>query len=374
VRILHSYKVYGPEFEGGIPYVIATLTGQHAADLDNRILVARKKGLSKKYQLDGVPVEAVTSLGTLFSTPLAPSFPFKLINRAEHCDIVVHHAPFPLADLALYRLPPDVALVVYWHADIVGFPLLKSIVKPATVKTLQRADRIIVADQSTIANSHLLHAFAYKCTVIPYGTDVERWSDCTESEIMESNSLRQKHPRLILGIGRLVTYKGFAVLLEALREIDGHLVLIGEGPLATKLETLADDFGTSGKVTFAGRLPSATVKAYLHAARVLAFPSVTTAEAFGIVQLEAMAAGLPIVNTALATAVPRVARHEQEALTVAPNNPKALAEALRRILDNPCLAERLGRAGKARATLEYGESTYVRRVRNVYEGLLPNRK
>jgi rhamnosyl/mannosyltransferase len=333
-------------------------------------MVARHKGPSRIYQLDGVFVEAVASFGTLFSTPLAPTFPLALLNRAANCDIVVHHAPFPLADVAVYRLPAHVGLIVYWHADIVGFPLLKKLVTPAIRATLRRADRIIIADQSNIDSAELIREFAGKCAIIPYGADVGSWSTCTAEEAEAAADLRKRHPRMILAIGRLVPYKGFAVLLQALARIDGHLVLVGEGPLEPELRSLAGDLGISNRVTFTGRLAASEMKPQFHAARVLALPSVTTAEAFGIVQIEAMAAGLPVVNTGLPTAVPQIARHEHEGLTVPPSDVAALAAALGRILDDPMLAERLGRAGQFRAQSEYSEQVYMSRIRTVYEDVL----
>jgi len=370
LRVLHSYKVYRPEVDGGIPFVIATLTRPDADGGEDRILVARLKGRSKRYAVDGVPVEAVASFGTLFSTPLAPSFPFALRHAARSCDIVVHHAPFPLADLALATLPADVPLIVYWHADIVGFPVLKKLLAPVIVRTLRRADRIIVADRTTIAGSALLRPFADKCAVVPYGIDVDQFAVLSDLEQASAQALRAQSPRMILAIGRLVPYKGFGVLLESLKDLDAEAVIIGEGPLESELRTKAADLGIAGRVRFAGRLSSSEMKAHLHAARVLAFPSVTTAEAFGIVQLEAMAAGLPIVNTSLGTAVPYIARHDHEALTVTPDQPRPLADALRRILDEPALAERLGRSGQSRARAEYSQQTFVSRVRSLYSDIL----
>jgi rhamnosyl/mannosyltransferase len=370
LKVLHSYKVYRPDVDGGIPFVVATLTGPGAEDIENEILVARGKGFASRYHVDGVPVEAVTSLGTLLSTPLAPSFPFTLARRARSCDIVVHHSPFPLADVAMSALPANVALIVYWHADIVGFSLLKQLISPALRNTLRRADRIIVADRSTIESSTILRPFADKCTVIPYGVDVDYWTRSTEQETAAAERLRKQFPRMVLAIGRLVPYKGFGILLQALQQLDAQAVIIGEGPLEQELKTLANELGVAGKVHFAGRLSASETKAHVQAARVLAFPSVTSAEAFGIVQLEAMAAGVPIVNTALGTAVPRIARDELEALTVAPNDPQALATALRRILEDPSLRERLGHSGRERARAEFSHEAYLSKVRSVYQSVL----
>jgi rhamnosyl/mannosyltransferase len=109
------------------------------------------------------------------------------------------------------------------------------------------------------------------------------------------------------------------------------------------------------------------MKVHLHAARLYAFPSVGAAEAFGIVQLEAMAVGLPIVNTNLPTVVPHVARHGLEALTVPPNDPAALAAAISQLLADRELSQRFGAAGRRRAMTDYDLENFVRRVEEVYD-------
>src|SRR5258708_36320657 len=145
--------------------------------------------------------------------------------------------------------------------------------------------------------------------------------------------IRGRQPRHIGAVGRLVGYKGYDVLVRVMQTIAGHATIIGEGPLLAELQQLAIGLGVSDRIRFAGRLTRSEIKQIFYSAQVFAFPSVTEAEAFGIVQIEAMAAGLPIVNTHLATTVPLVARHDLEALTVAPNDPQALSQALNRILD-----------------------------------------
>src|SRR5262249_12684627 len=116
LKVLHTYKVYRPDVDGGIPFAIASLSKMSPTGVRNEILVARLKGLSRKYAMDGVPVRAVFSFGTLFSTPAAPTYPFALLRRAKSNDILVHHAPFPVVDIALPYLSKCKPLIVYWHA------------------------------------------------------------------------------------------------------------------------------------------------------------------------------------------------------------------------------------------------------------------
>src|ERR1700682_2844892 len=239
---------------------------------------------------------------------------------------------------------------------------------------LARADRIVVAGQPMIDNSEFLRPHAEKCVVLPYGMDLDYWRTLDASERAGVDELRRQQPRHIVALGRLVGYKGYDVLVRAMQTIDGHATIVGEGPLLAELQQLATALGVSDRIRFAGRLTRSEIKQLFYSARVFAFPSVTEAEAFGIAQVEAMAAGLPIVNTDLATSVPLVARHDREALTVAPNDPHALSQALGRILDEPALAERLGAAGRERAKREFDQAVFRARMASIYEEAVLARK
>src|SRR4051812_42869659 len=95
-KVLHAYKVYPPDVDGGVPSAIKTLCASKNPDFNNSILVARSRGLGRTYRSAGTPVEAVASFGTLFSTPAAPTYPGAFLRRANASDIAIHHAPFPL--------------------------------------------------------------------------------------------------------------------------------------------------------------------------------------------------------------------------------------------------------------------------------------
>jgi ABC-type polysaccharide/polyol phosphate export permease len=101
-------------------------------------------------------------------------------------------------------------------------------------------------------------------------------------------------------------------------------------------------------------------------ADVFVMPSVTSAETFGIVQIEAMAAGRPIINTALDTAVPHVARDGIEAITVPPRDPAKLAEAINTLINDPERRRRMGEAARRRAIADYAMDTFHKGIETVY--------
>jgi glycosyltransferase involved in cell wall biosynthesis len=373
LRVLHSYKVFPPDIMGGIPEVIAYLA-KGMSRHESSLLVARSRGRGRHYRFEGIPVEALASFGTVVSSPVAPSFPFVLASRSRDVDLVAFHHPFPLNDIGVaIGFPIQTALVVHWHSEIVGRRALAGLVAPFIRRTLKRAQHIIVSHPSMVTASPFLPAFAEKCAVIPYGIDVPYWNELDSSQRRRMEGLRSQHPRLVVATGRLVPYKGFDVLIEALNRLDATAIIIGDGPLRRDLLQRAARLGVGDRVILAGMLSRDDLKIHLHAARLYALPSVTPAEAFGIVQLEAMAAGLPIVNTNLPTGVPHVARHGLEALTVPPNDPAALATAIAQLLDDQGLALRFGSAGRARVTTEYNLELFITRTEEVYEQAVRSR-
>jgi glycosyltransferase involved in cell wall biosynthesis len=369
-RILHAYKTYRPETEGGIPTAIAALCAA-CPDADSTILTCGTPGAA---DVDGAWVVRARAFGQLFSLPLAPSWPLHFWSEAADADLVVVHTPFPLADAAAALHFPDRAgLVVHWHSDIVSQRRLGALISPVTQLLLDRADAIVISNPA-LAESAALTRHRKKLVTIPFGIDTGSWSAPLDDEQAARRSmLRACFPRLIAAVGRLVPYKGFSVLIEAMRRIDAQLVIIGEGPQRRNLEHQILEAGLSGRVILSGRVDSAELQTMLHSADVFAFPSILPSETFGIAQLEAMACGLPVVNTALPTGVPWVARHEREALTVPPGDPDALALALQRLLQEPALARQLGAAGKIRANVLFSHEQFTQRVQNLYGGILQER-
>jgi rhamnosyl/mannosyltransferase len=367
LRVVHAYKVYTPEVIGGIPEVIRLVAGGLAQSCSSRILVSRMRGRGGREMMGEVPVHRVTSLGNLLSMPLAPTYPLSLWADAYHADLVAYHAPFPLVDLAVsLHFPRHTALIVHWHAEIVAQRRLLPVVAPLIRRTLARAERIIVSSQAMIDGSPTLRPFADKCAVIPFGIDASAWSTLSAEESAKVAELRTRCPRLVVAVGRLVRYKGFDVLIEAMRNVEGQLTIVGTGPLENALQRQIAEAGLAHRIRIAGYLPQPQLKCLLHASRVFVLPSIANNEAFGIAQLEAIACAKPVVNTQLSTGVSWVARDGLEAVTVAPGAVDDLARALGQLLDDNVRAARLGSAGRQRVADQFGLADFLAGVLAVY--------
>ena len=203
----------------------------------------------------------------------------------------------------------------------------------------------------------------------PYGVDLNRFTRTVGVAEREAALRRQYGGQIILATGRLVYYKGMQYLVEAMRDVPrAHLVIVGRGPLLAKLEQTAA--AGRGNVSFVPHLPEEDLVAINYAQENVGLPSVEPSEAFGIVQLEAMACGKPVIPTDLSTGVTYVNQDGVTGLVVPRRDPHALAAAINRLLDDPVYARGLGEAARRRVQSEFALETMVNRVARLYEDLL----
>jgi rhamnosyl/mannosyltransferase len=142
-------------------------------------------------------------------------------------------------------------------------------------------------------------------------------------------------------------------LLNAMREVNAKLLIAGDGPLREAMERQIERGHLGDRVVLLGMKSPAQLTPLYQACQVFVLASTEPSEAFGIVQLEAMAAGKPVVNTMLDSGVPFVSRHGESGLTVAPRDSHALAAAINRMLEDPVLRQGYGQAGRRRVQRDF---------------------
>jgi phosphatidylinositol alpha-mannosyltransferase len=174
----------------------------------------------------------------------------------------------------------------------------------------------------------------------------------------------------LLFVGRLEPRKGFPVAVRAFAQLaadypDLHLIVVGDGEQRAAIDALPP--AVRARVRMLGKVSYEALPTYHRAADIFVSPA-TGSESFGIVLVEAMAAGLPLVASDIA-GYREVARQESEGLLVRPSDPTALAAGVRRILDDPALAQRLGENGFRRSR-SFAWDRIIDRLEGVYDGLL----
>ncbi|MBV9768163.1 MAG: glycosyltransferase [Bryobacterales bacterium] len=362
LRVLQVGKFYPPHM-GGIETHLQALCGALREHADVRVIVSNDVRKTIEEVIDAVPVARLSTLLTAFSTAISPGMVSHIRNSGA--ELVHIHLPNPTAVLAYLASGHRGPLVITYHSDTVRQKVLGRMFEPLLNAALRKSAAIIATSPNYLATSPALQAFRDRCHVIPYGIDTSQFEHVQPEAVRQ---IRERFgERLVISVGRLVYYKGFDILIRAMVDVRGKLVIVGDGPLRAELEGLSHHLGVSDKVIFAGEINNAAMPPYYHAADLFALASVARSEAFGIVQIEAMASGLPVVNTNLDSGVPFVSLHERTGLTVPPADPQALASAINRLLDDPCLRHSLGQAGLSRAQREFSLDTMLNRTLQLYQ-------
>jgi glycosyltransferase involved in cell wall biosynthesis len=366
VKVLHVGKFY-PPVRGGMETVLASLCEGTAARWQVRVVVADEGPRTRRERRAGVDVVRVGTVMRALSVSLSPALARELWR--ERADCVVLHEPNPPAGLVLVLRTPGPRLIVWHHSDIV-----RPAWAPATYGRVQRAlhrraDCVIVAAPAMAHSAAVAHA--RRIEVVPYGIALGGTSG--EADAVRASLAGVGRPR-VLFVGRLVYYKGLSVLLEAMTKIDGVLLIAGQGPLAGELRVRAAAFGLAGRVTFLEGLSDDAIRGLYRACEVCVLPSTERTEAFGLVQVEAMAAGIPVVSTDLPTGVPWVNVNGETGLVVPVGDVEALAAALRRLLADRALRARLGQAGRRRAEQHFAEPLMIERFVEIVESVRDGRR
>lgn len=386
LRVAHLGKYYPPS-PGGIEEHTRTLArGQAALGAEVRVVVVnhadaagrdatfeRLTRTRDRDECDGpVRVARVGRLANVAKLDVAPGLAAALRRVARWRPDVWHlHTPNVTMTLGVLACPAARPLVVTHHSDIIRQRLLKHVVRPLELALYRRAARVLPTSPSYADGSDLLTRFADKVTPLPLGIDLTPFQEPSPAALAAERDLRQRYGSpLWLCVGRLIYYKGLRVAVEAVKAVPGRLLVIGTGPLEAELRAHAAALGVADRVAFHGHAtPDQVVGAY-RAATALWFPSVARSEGFGLVQVEAMAAGCPVVNTAIpGSGVPWVCRHEHEGLTVPPGDPAALAAAANRLLGDPGLRGALAAGGRRRAAAEFDHRAMAARSLAIYGGV-----
>lgn len=370
-KILVLGKYYPPH-PGGIEEFVRGMFELAHDRYDVTVLVHNSNATNRVQRSGRSMVKHVATWGVLASQPISPRMALEILLHPA--DLIHLHAPNVQATLFVALLRPRTPVVVTHHADIVGFGLAGRLAVALYRRVLKRARMVTVLSLRNRALARDLEGVDVPCVALPVALDEEdfRIPDTTRALATAIRANRPAHSVTFIFVGRLVPYKGLHVLVEALSYTQPNLqvVIVGDGPQRPEIERQARLLGVSDRIRFMGKVDHDTKLAALCAADAFVLPSVTTAEAFGIVQVEAQLCRLPIIATRLASGVTDVTRDGETGLLVEPGDALGLAEAMDRLAADPALRRRLGEAGSARARAHYTKTAVRCSLEAIYETAL----
>lgn len=322
-------------------------------------------------------IHKIASIGTLAGTSLCPTMPYHVrkMHAREHYDIIHLHFPDPMSHLAYSFLPSTTKLVISWHSDIIRQKKLLTLYQPFLNHVVAKADAIIAATPKHFSSSTQMDACRdpRRKHVVPYGVDLGRFEQ-SDQNMQGARRLKEKYPgkKIIFALGRHVYYKGYDYLIRAMQQLNGNIILLlgGCGPKTLELQELTAKLGLTDKVIFLGRIPDDELPHYYHSCELFCMPSVEASEAFGLVQMEAMACGKPIVCCELNNGVTYLNRSAKTGLVVPPRNPEALAEALNDLLTDEQKRLAYGKEAYARVCQEFTLKQMTEGTLAVYRSVL----
>jgi rhamnosyl/mannosyltransferase len=372
LSVLHVYKDFYPPVYGGIEQHLNLLCRTLRPFCDVRVLVsASGSSRTRREVVDGIPVMRAGEWVRVASAPICPTWPILL--RRLRADIHHFHFPNPTGDVSYWFSGARGKIVVTYHSDIVRQSTILPLYRPFLWRLLRKADVILATSPSYVETSEYLRPFRDKCEIVPLGVDLHRFERREAIEARAAEWRAEWKAPMVLFVGRLRYYKGLDVLMRAARQIEGRIAIVGDGPYENILRIIHRDLDLGDRVVFLGAQSEFDLLALYRAARVCVLPSTLRSEALGLAMIEAMASGSPVVSTELGTGTSWVNQHDVTGRVVPPGDAPALAEAINAILADDALAERYGKAARARVEAEFSHHVMARRVLRVYERITGER-
>jgi rhamnosyl/mannosyltransferase len=381
IRIVHLSKYYPPD-RGGMETHIQTLAKIQAA-MGAEVHVICINGFDEQghlatktrtiHEMDGNV--KITRLGRFLSVAkfdICSELRQEINKFVNNSNTIFHlHTPNPTMVMALTLLDRKVPLVITHHSDVIKQKILKYALRPFEHIVYSQSSQILTTSFQYVQGSKFLQFYPHKLNALPLGLDIETYRQPNQKAVAYSRSLQQEHGDIIwLAVGRLVYYKALHIAIQSLKKVRGKLVIIGIGSLKAELKALAHKLGVENRIVWLGHVSEDQLVGAYHAATALWFPSNVRSEGFGLVQVEAMASGCPVINANIpCSGVAWVSRHEQEGLTVPINNPDALAQASNRLLYQPGLRDRLVKACQDRAAY-FNHISMGKRSLEIYDKIL----
>ena len=367
---------YYPPYKGGIESHIYSISNNLKKWVSKiKVLVFNTSLFSKEEKEGNLTVKRCGKIFEIASTPFSFTMFFEILK--DNSDIIHIHAPNPSVNfyynLAMKFRKKTHRLFISHHSDIVAQKISYMMYKPMLKKLYRQADKIIVATKDHVTYSDILPEFIDKIEVIPYGIDPDQFKPSKKilSRVNKTNEFLE-NKKIILFTGRLVYYKGVSFLIEAFNELkrdDIALVILGNGPYFSTLKAQAMH---NENIIFIPEADDEQLRVFLNACSVFVLPSIEKSEAFGIVQLEAMACGKPVISTKLDSGARSVNIDGVTGIQVEPKDSEQLKEALAKLLNNPKMLQDYGKNAIEHINEHYSSEKCSRKLFDLYKTDLEN--
>lgn len=291
-KLLHIAKFYDGRF-GGIEEITSLINKRLSYKYDIRTLAFGNKNQRKNKKVIFKP------LITLNSQPISISFVKEIYKSAKKSDFIYLHYPNILAIFALLFIK-NKRIIIHWHSDIIKQKIFYWFIRWIEIIALKKSSLIVVSSQNYLKSSRSLKNFQNKTSIVNFGI-----TDPYKNNIFSEKRLPKINKKInILNVGRLVNYKGQKHLINAMNYLDRkkyNLTIVGKGPLNESLTRLSQNKNLKKNVKILTNISNRKKKNLFENCHIFCLPSISRAEAFGLVLLEALSYGIPIITFKMAS-------------------------------------------------------------------------
>jgi rhamnosyl/mannosyltransferase len=353
---------------GGIERVVHQFSQALKEIYDVEVLVCNTGPKTTRTVEDGIPVTRVGRVAHLHRMSLCPTFPLWL--RRKEPDLVHLHMINPLAEFSFLLSNLRCKSIATYHMDVSRQRLLSALYSPIQQKFLDRVSLITASSENFARSSPVLSRNEGKVRILPFGLSIDALPESEEATRLKETLFQTIPGRVVLFVGRLTHYKGLEVLIEAMRTVDATCLIVGGGYLRDRLQRRIEHLSLGAKVRLIGEIPDSELVAYHDRADVFVLPSVNRTESYGLTQLEAMSRSTPVICTEVGTGTSFVNQDGVSGLVVPSGDAEALSRAIRRVLEDSALRNRLAQGALHRCQALFTEEKMTDSLRRLYEEVL----
>ena len=368
MRVLHVYRTYFPDSQGGLEEVIRQIClNSKRHGVESRVLalsndsrpriVRREEGRVYRAHLDAEVASCSLSWSVLST--------FKRL--VAWADVVHYHFPWPFADLLHFMGRVTKPSLLTYHSDIVRQRLLGRLYSPLMKRFLSSVHRIVCTSPNYFATSDVLSRYAEKVSVIPIGLNEDSYPSVDNAKMLATEARYGRGFFLFVGVLRY--YKGLHILLDAIKGADFPVVVVGSGPTEEELRAQAHRLQLTN-VTFAGSVNDETKVALFNLSKAVVFPSYLRSEAFGVTLLEGAMYSRALISTEVGSGTSHVNIDGETGFVVNPGSAPDLRKAMDQINSRPDLAQLMGHRARNRYEALFTGELMGARYTKTYRELL----
>ena len=306
----------------------------------------------------------------------------KVDKYIKNSDILEIHYPFYFSMVLAIKCAKKnkKKILTFWHMNpkdkgIKGlfFKLYEKIITPWIFKN---SDKILVSTKDYFLNSkykNLFNKFSHKIEALPFSVDVEKFKKRDKDyDLFEKYKLTGKKVLIFVGgLDKAHYFNGLDVIFKALKELDEtyKLIIIGNGELKENYKKLAKTLKIDQKIIFTENIENNQLAKHYNLADCLILSAINQGEAFGIVQLEAMASNIPVIVSDL-PGVRTVLKNEETGFTFKTKNHQDLVEKIKKLFETEDLLIKFSNAARLRVLENYDDDIISEKLNKIYENLL----